>query len=62
MTSWSGSPQELLRSLSPAEIEAAPECLYWKGAPLVAGRRNRVAVVGSRRATAQGLAQAEAAS
>ena len=60
MTSWSGSPQELLRWLSPAEIEAAPERLYWKGRRSLLDVGTRVAVVGSRRATAQGLAQAEA--
>lgn len=60
MTSWSGSPQELLGLLSPAESEAAPECLYWQGRRALLDIGTRVAVVGSRQATAQGRARAEA--
>lgn len=60
MTSWSGSPEDLLRSLSPAESKAAPERLYWQGRRALLDVGTRVAVVGSRRATAQGLAYAEA--
>lgn len=60
MISWPGSPQELLGSLSSAESKAAPKRLYWQGRRALLDIGTRVAVVGSRRATAQGLAQAEA--
>ena len=59
VTSWSGSPRELLGWLSPAEDKAAPERLYCRGRRALLDTGTRVAVVGSRRATAQGLDQAE---
>lgn len=58
MTSWSDHPEDLLGPLSRAERDAAPSILYCRGRKELLATAPRVAVVGSRRASGDGLARA----
>ncbi len=58
MVSWSGHPEDLLGPLSRAERNAAPSILYGRGRRELLATAPRVAVVGSRRASGDGLARA----
>lgn len=58
MVSWSGHPEDLLGPLSRAERSAAPSILYGRGRKELLATAPRVAVVGSRRASGNGLARA----
>lgn len=59
MTVWSGLPDEILGGLSHAERKAAPQRLYCRGRRELLDVGTRIAVVGARRATTKGLADAE---
>lgn len=62
MVSWSGSPHELLGCLNRHERRVAPDRLYCRGRRALLDVGTRMAVVGSRRATAKGLAEVRLAS
>ena len=60
MTPWSGSPHELLGCLNRHERRVAPDRLYCRGRRALLDVGTRMAVVGSRRATAKGLVETKA--
>ena len=58
MTSHSAPIEDLLGPLSPVARQASPGCLYFRGRRELLDTGTRIAVVGSRNATAAGLSQA----